>query len=91
MPGYEKTISVTRAPATITPEREGEAGDLRQHRVAEGVAADEARRGSQRREVAGVVRVELVDDHVAHADRPAAEHDEEERQERQEPVREAGR
>ena len=66
-------------------EREGEAGDLRQHRVPERVPADEPLRRAERTG-SGVVGLELVDDHVPHADRPAAERDEEEREERQEPV-----
>ncbi len=86
MPGYENTISVTSAPATITPSAERETGDLRQHRVAERVPADEPLGRPERLEVVRVVGLELVDDHVAHADRPAAEHHQEERQERQEPV-----
>ena len=43
-------------------------------------------RGAERLQVAAVIRLQLVDDHVPHPDRPAAEHDEEERQERQDPV-----
>ena len=77
---------MTSAPATTAPSESARPGDLRQHRVPEGVLAHEPLRGSERLEVVRVVGLELVDDHVPHADRPAAERDEEERHERQEPV-----
>ena len=71
-------------------ELQGQAGDLRQHRVPERVAPDQPLGRAERGQVGGVVGLQLVDDHVAHADRPAAERDEEERDERQEPVQRAG-
>src|SRR5699024_4860542 len=64
----------------------GQTGDLRQHRVAKGVAADQSARGSERLEVVRVVRLQLVDDHVAHTDRPTTECHDEHGEERQDPV-----
>jgi hypothetical protein len=75
-----------QCPGDQHPEREGEPGQLGQQGVAEGVAADQPAGGTQRLQVVDVVGLELVDDHVAHADGPAAEGDQEQRQERQEPV-----
>jgi hypothetical protein len=61
-------------------------GQLRQRRVPVGVPADHALPRAKRPQVAGAVVLQLVDDQVAHADRPAAEADDEDREERQEPV-----
>src|SRR5450759_3851147 len=55
-----------------------QAGDLRQHCVPERVLAHESARGAERFEVARVVGLELVDDHVPHPDGPTAEPHEEE-------------
>ena len=86
MPGIaEDDLGHERA-ADDGAERQREAGHLRQDGVAVGVLAHELGRRAERLQVVGVLRLELVDDQVPHPDRPAAERDEEERQEREEPV-----
>ena len=77
---------MTHRPAHEDAELQGKSGELGQPGVAVGVLAHEPLGRAERLEVVGVVRLELVDDEVSHTDRPAAESDEEQGEERQHPV-----